>query len=194
MPPDNRVESEVVALTAEMRGLVERAEKGDLTALEPLRRLLSEMPALWRHYGDLAAWAERSWTDLISGNNLVLKESLRLKLADLRNDLGHAGASPLERLLIERATATWLSVSYGEVHLAQLRHRNAPATQLGVIERFLDRAHHRHLSSLKQLAQVRKLLTPAKSPIEIATRLGERRPVAPGPRHRQVAVDVSVAN
>jgi len=178
MPTDNRVEPEVIALTSEMKALVERAEKGDQTALEPLRRLLSDVPALWRHYGDLSAWAERSWIDLIAGNNLALKESLRLKLIDLRNDLGYAPASPLERLMIERAAATWLSVSYGEVHLAQLRQQHAPAPQLNVVERFLGRAHHRHLSALKQLAQVRKLLTPPKSPIVIATRLGERRPAA----------------
>ena len=191
MPHDKTVQPEVTALTTEMKALVERAEKGDQTALVPLRKLLSDMPALWRHYGDLAAWAERTWTDLIAGANLVLKESLGLKLADLRNDLGHTDASPLERLLIERVAACWLSINYGEVHLAQLRQRNAPAPQLNVVERFLDRAHNRHLSAVKQLAQVRKLLTPPRSPIEIASRLSERRPSPAGsPRHQGVPVGV----
>jgi hypothetical protein len=55
-------------LTPEMQQLVERAEKGDQTALEPLRRLLDEMPLLWQHYGDLSEWAQRSWLDLAAGS------------------------------------------------------------------------------------------------------------------------------
>ncbi|MBL8796763.1 MAG: hypothetical protein JNM56_22880 [Planctomycetia bacterium] len=191
MPTHSPVEPEVLALTSEMKCLVERAEQGDQTALEPLRKLLADMPALWRHYGDLAAWAERAWLDLVSGHNLCLRESLVRQLQQLRDDLGLTTSSPLEKLLIQRVSSSWLMANYADAHLAQLRAASAGATQIRVVENFGVKAHNRYLAAIRQLAQVRKLLTPTKSPIEIATRMGERRSARVArSRNQEVAIGV----
>jgi hypothetical protein len=56
----------------------------------------------------------------------------------------------------------------------------------------LDRAQRRHLAAVKQLALVRKLLRPALSPVQVATRLGGAE-AAPGrvrsPRHTHAAAN-----
>src|ERR1700683_664465 len=172
-------------LTQEMTKLVQQAEQGDTTVLPALRKLLTEKPQLWVMYGDLAAWAERSWLDLIAGPNLVLRESLERKLQQLREELGEPSASPLDDLLVRRAVSCWLEVHYADVHLAQLHHQNANATQLRVVERFLTSSHHRYLSAIRQLAQVRKLLRPALSPLDLATTtIHETRPSS---RQRRVS-------
>ena len=170
-----------LVLTAEMRTLIVRAEAGDRTVLPDLKKMLDENPALWAAYGDLAAVAERNWLDLITGKSLTMRESIERKLAELRNELGQAEASPLEGLLIQRVTSSWLMANYADGHLAQLRAGNANPTLIRVVEGFGQKAHHRYLAAIRQLASVRKLLTPARSPIEIATRLGQRRESA-GPR------------
>jgi hypothetical protein len=155
--------------TPEMQQLIERAESGDQTAQEPLRRLLNDVPELWEHYGDLAAWAERSWLDLVADNNLLLRTSLEQKLAALREELDDPDDQPVVKLLVRRVVTSWLQVSYGDAHLAQLRQAKAPETQLRVVERFLDRSHARYLSAIRQMANVRKLLRPALSPLDLAT-------------------------
>jgi hypothetical protein len=62
-----------------------------------------------------------------------------------------------------------------------------------LIQQQQDAAHRRYLAAIKTLANVRKLLTPSRSLIEIATKMaGERA----GLRRRQVPVEegVPVAN
>jgi len=162
-----------------MQALIRRAEQGDQTAREPLRALLADKPELWEMYGDLARWAETSWLDLAGGPNLCLRESMAQKLQQLRADLGETTAPPLEKLLIQRVSIAWLMANYADAHLAQLRAAQAAAAQLRVAENFGQKAHHRYLSAVKQLAQVQKLLTTPRSPIEIASRLKERQDAVP---------------
>lgn len=184
-----------LTLTAEMQTLIQRAEQGDRTALEPLRELLTQRPELWAMYGDMSRWAQTSWLDLVSGTNLCLRESVELKLQQLRDELGEADAAPLEKLLIQRVSISWLMVHYSDARSAQLRAANAGAAQVRVVEDFSQKAHHRYLSAIRQLAQVRKLLTPPRSPIEIASRLTERRPAPPATsRERATLVGAAVEN
>jgi hypothetical protein len=96
----------------ELARLLKRAEQGDLSSLPELREALDSNANLWRYYDDLAAQAEASLILLAAGPNLLLAESLQRKLKALKDELGGEAASPLERLLIERATATWQQVSY----------------------------------------------------------------------------------
>jgi hypothetical protein len=71
-----------------------------------LQMLLDATPEVWPAYGDLARVAEDAWVELVSGPNLLLKESLRRKLAELKSELpSDPAASPLEQLLVERVGA-----------------------------------------------------------------------------------------
>jgi hypothetical protein len=99
--------------------------------------------------------------------------------------------SPLEQLLVDRVVVCWLQVSYYDSLIAQTCD-STPA-RFRLLQQHHDGAHRRYLAAIKTLATVRKLLTPSRSPVEIATKLaGERS----GLRLRQISVEsgVPVAN
>jgi hypothetical protein len=157
----------------ELARLLERARQGDATILPALRKFLDETPALWRDYGDLAAQVRALWVQLASGQNLLLAESLTRQLAALMTEVAGASPSPTERLLAERVAICWLQVSYYDGLLTQTKE--CPPAQVRLLRQQQDAAHRRYLSAIKTLDTVRKLLTPARSPVEIASKLaGER--------------------
>jgi hypothetical protein len=149
----------------ELARLLKRAEQGDHAVLPSLREALDADARLWRHYGDLAAQAEASLILLAAGKNLLLAESLQRKLKALKDELGGESPSPLDRLLVERVTATWLQTAYYDGLLTQAK--GASEAQAKMLQRMQDAAHRRHLSAVKTLATVRKLLRPTPSTLEL---------------------------
>ena len=148
--------------------LVQRAQQGDVTALPLLREALEGDPSLWQEYGDLAAQAQEAWLQLLAGTDYLLAESVRLKLAALRQELGAEGASPLEKLLVERIVACWLQTHYADALYAQARGPQSTASIRQELMKRQDSSQRRYLAAIKQLALVRKLLKPALSPLQLA--------------------------
>src|SRR5579871_147002 len=110
--------------TAEELGLLlARAERGDQGVLDELKAFLDAHPEVWHQAGDLAWHAEMALLDLAAGKNLLLKESISRKLAELKREL--APASPLERLLAERIAVTWLQVHHCDVDLVAVQKGDA---------------------------------------------------------------------
>jgi hypothetical protein len=145
-----------------MRRLLERAERGDRSVLPALEMLLDATPEVWRAYGDLARVAEEAWVELVSGPNLLLKESLRRKLAELKSEvLSDPAASPLERLLVKRVGAGWLQTAYADAAAAQAREKPLDLAQLEQQQRRQERAQKGYLTAIRSLATVRKLLATA---------------------------------
>ena len=164
MPSEHR-EKDLQRAQDELARLLKRAEQGDLSSLPELREALDSNASLWHHYGDLAAQAEAALILLAAGPNLLLAESLQRKLKALKDELGGQAASPLDRLLIERVTATWLQVSYYDGLMAQAK--GVSEAQAKMLQRQQDAAHRRHLTAVKTLAAVRKLLKPTPSTLEL---------------------------
>ena len=82
--------------------LSRQANRGDRKAADRLRQILRENPDIWRSIGDLARHAEQSLIDLIARGNLVLGESVRLKVEEMRKSLlAEATDETLEKLLID---------------------------------------------------------------------------------------------
>ena len=132
--------------------LVQRAQQGDVTALPLLREALEGDPSLWQEYGDLAAQAQEAWLQLLAGTDYLLAESVRLKLGALRQELSAEGASPLEKLLIERVVACWLQTCYSDSVYAQAK---GPASTPSVRQELMkrqDSSQRRYLAAIKQLA------------------------------------------
>jgi hypothetical protein len=163
--PNEPSEADQRAGQADLAQLLKRAEAGDRSVLPQLQRALDGNPDLWRGYGDLAAHAEASLALLAAGPNLLLAESLKRKLAELKAELGGASPSPLEKLLAERVSTSWLQVTYFDGLVAQAA--GAGEARLKVLRQMQDGAHRRHLAAIKQLAVVRRLLRPAPSPLEL---------------------------
>src|SRR5262249_19571306 len=158
----------------QLKQLVARAQQGDAADLRALRAALNEQhPEVWTRHGDLAQHAQESWLELLAPDDLLLRESVRLKLEALRAELSPTEVSPLERHLLERVVACWLHVHYADALYAQLTGDEAPPAQRGEAERRQSSAQQRYLSAIKALATVRKLLRPAPSVFDLA-----RRPVA----------------
>jgi len=149
--------------------LLKRAEQGDRDVLPELRQALDADARIWEHYGSLAAHAEASLIRLAAGVNLVLAESLQRKLKALKDELCDETTSPLERLLVGRVTATWLQTAYFDALMTQSTGSSEARSKM--IQRQQDAAHRRHLTAVKTLATVKKLLKPSPSPVEIASRL-----------------------
>jgi hypothetical protein len=155
---------------AEVRTLLERGRRGDVDALPALRRVLDEHPGIWRHVGDLAAHAERSWIRLAAGPDLVMQESLIRKLAELKAELAGPAPTPLERLLVDRVAATWLQVHYCDAAAVQAGEVSVRQAELALKRQ--DRAHRRYLTALAALTTIRRLLPSTEVPAVVAGEIG----------------------
>jgi len=143
---------------AELKGLLRRVhEEGDEGALPLLREILDEVPTLARRLMDPAKQAELSMIKSYAGDDLLVRETLPQTLRAMREELGGKDPSPLERLLVERVVATWFSLQYFEAIYAQ-NIRKLTIQQSEFHQKRIDHAHRRHLSAVRTLAQVRKLL------------------------------------
>jgi hypothetical protein len=154
---------------ARLECLVQRAQQGDESALTELRQVLDAHPEFWQRYGDLALQAQEAWLQLISGPNLLLRESLQRKLDQLKAELAGTDPSPLEKLLVERATATWLQLQYADAGYAQANANSSAQHQ--ALQRRQNSAQQRHLAAIKALVTVRKLRSPSQTTGEAQPRL-----------------------
>lgn len=144
------------ALLDELRGIVEAAHDGDETALSRVRGILKEIPSLANIFADLANEAEQALIKRVSGDDPLIKEALPVKLKAMRGDLCGPSPSALERLMAERIVACWLQLQHAEIVYAQnLGNLSIPQSEYH--QRRLDRLHRRYLSSVKSLAQIRKM-------------------------------------
>jgi hypothetical protein len=139
-----------------LREVLARAEKGDAEVLLRLRALLASRVDIWRCYGDLGANLEQELIRLAAGDNLLLRESLANKVKEMTQELAGSRPTQLARLLAQRAAVGWLEVYYLDTLAAQnptLKGRRAAE-----LTRRRKAADRRHLSAVKTLALVRRLL------------------------------------
>jgi hypothetical protein len=142
----------------EIRTVVGRAKQGDATVVHRLRELLAEHPAVWMRYGDLAAQAEMAWANLAAGPDFHLRECLLLRAEALRQELGGAAPSLVEKLLIERVVACWLQVHYFDATEAQSLNTDGKPRLAALRAKRQELAHRMYLTSLAALTTLRRLL------------------------------------
>ncbi len=135
--------------------LIDRAQDGDEDALPVLRKVLDEAPQIAR-FVDLARNVERSLIEMMSGGDVFTQEAIPRNLEAMRKDIAGDNPSPLERLLADRIGVCWLELQYFEAIYAQ-NLGNLSMAQGDHYQRRIDKAHRRYLSSIKALAQIRKL-------------------------------------
>jgi hypothetical protein len=162
------------AAEEQIQELVRRAEQGDATAMPQLSAILDMAPSRWKRYGQLGARVEALWLNLMAGQNLMLRESWRRQLEELKSDLAGESASPLEHLLVDRVAASWLQVQCADAGAAMVQ--GGKAAQETMALRRQNAAHKRHLQAVKALAAVRQLLRPRVSPAQVAARLSAAGP------------------
>ena len=146
------------ATVAKLRDLSGRAQDGDEEAALNIRKILDGSPDLaWLFIKGPAKMAESALIDTFTKDeDLASKELLRHQLESMRVEVAGENPSALERLLAERVVATWLEVQLFEA-LYAAGMKGGTFKQDDHRQKRLDRAHRRHLSAIRTLAQIRKL-------------------------------------
>jgi hypothetical protein len=141
-----------------LQDLLRLAEKGEEDAVPEIRQILNEHPDLAWQFVDVAHIAEDALIEAITEEgDLAAKELIRCQLEAMREQIAGKNSSALERLLSERVALTWLEVQLFEALYAEnMRKLTIPQSEHH--QKRLDRAHGRHLSAIRALAQIRKLL------------------------------------
>lgn len=153
------------AAVDEVAELLQRAARGDRAVLPQLREWLDANPAFWQKAGDVAQVAEEAWVGLVAGGNLVNAESVRRKLAGLREELAGPLPSPLEQLLVQRVVLCWLQASFADASYVHLGQKGCNDLRVyKAAEQRQERAQRRLVAAAKVLATVRKLLNPKPRP------------------------------
>src|SRR5258708_6941112 len=111
-------QSEPVAMQ-ELRGLVDRARRGDDAALPRLRAIFDEHPAVAVWLGDLAHHAQEELIRLACAADLGMAEAVRRSAAALSLELTGPAPTVIERLLAERVVATRLFLNWIEAAALQ---------------------------------------------------------------------------
>jgi hypothetical protein len=134
------------------------AEKGQEDAVPEIRQILNEHPDLAWRFLDVAHIVEDALIEeMTKEGDLATKELIRCQLEAMREQIAGKNSSTLERLLSERVVLTWLEVQLFEALYAK-NMRKLTMPQAEHHQKRLDRAHRRHLSAIRELAQMRKLL------------------------------------
>jgi len=142
-----------------LRGLLGKAEKGDQDAVPEIRQILDERPHLAWQFVDVAQVAEEALIEKMSGEeDLAVKEIMRCQLKAMREEIVGENPSPLERLLAERVVATWLQIQLFEGLYASGMSKSTTIAWGSFHQKRLDQTYRRHLSAIRALAQMRKLL------------------------------------
>ena len=147
--------SELATDKKKLMDLIDRAQDGDDGALPLLRQVLDEAPRVARII-DLARNVERSIIKEMSGDDVFTQEAIPRNLKAMRKEIAGENPSPLERLLAERITVCWLELHYFEALYAQ-NMGDMTLAQDDYYQRRIDKAHRRYISSIKALAQIRKM-------------------------------------
>src|SRR5262249_21297923 len=100
------------------RELIHRANQGERLAVDRLKSFLDLNPQIWQRAGDLTAVAERAWVELIAGEDQFRTESVKRRLAELKDQLKGPHPTALEALLVDLVGVAWLGVQLAEIQAA----------------------------------------------------------------------------
>jgi hypothetical protein len=146
------------ATVAKLGDLMALAREGDENAALELRKVLDGSPDLaWSIIEGPGKVAESALIDRITQkDNLATKETLKHQLESMRIEVAGENPSPLERLLAERVVITWLQVQlFDAIYAFEMKDGNVRRGDY--LQKCIDRAHRRHLSAVKALAQIRRM-------------------------------------
>jgi len=148
---------------AELEALSDKAKEGDVEAMRELRQALRESsPEIVARSSDFARTGQRILAETIAAGEPLMEVALVARLELMHAEVAGENPTPLEVLLTERIVSAWLVVEVLESLMnAQLKRGKdvprAPTSYLKFITGWLESANRRYLSSIRELARVRKL-------------------------------------
>lgn len=148
---------------AEFLALVARAEKGGEKAQAELRVLLDLDSALWQPLGNLGHLVAGHLIDLAAQRSILMRESLRRHLAEVREQLINGGGGPLLAFLVHKVLVSWLEVEIRQIEALQAQGEPASRKR----QRRLDLAQRRHGESVTALRDFQHFPWDSESGIRI---------------------------
>jgi len=128
---------------------------------EALRKYFAESPEICLEIADLSNRVQNQLLETLADSFLV-RESYKVKLAAMRDNLGWNGSSEIEKILIKQVCLNWLRLNYIEsVHLSKKTESHSHDSGI-YWEKRLSSAQKRYLRACESLAKVRKLLAKAE--------------------------------
>src|SRR5215208_1865712 len=148
---------------AKLEKLSDKVANGDKKARGELRRLLRESgPEVIREASELARMGQRFLIKTAARGEALAEEALVIRLEMMRSKIGGPDPSALELLLVEKIVSACMLTEVLELFLnAQLtalpKSQRMPHSVLKFYRGWQERAHRRLLSSIRELARVRRL-------------------------------------
>jgi hypothetical protein len=171
-----------------LQDLVRRGNT-DEAILPEIRAFLDRRPDFCAKLSDLAYATDFELAGLAGRGNVMLTETYLRRVSQMRTELASPESTPLERLLVANLCTCWLASCEAEVTARDGIDRLPGRADF--LDRRRNRAHRRYQYAVKNLALVRKLLTPARSPLDFAAVLdasaNRRAATSPQSRHRKPA-------
>lgn len=147
---------------SQVNAILKRANDGDRSVIPALRTLFTEADrdeTVFEAYGSPPKWLIDELVKKAAGTKVSVEEATRRMLEECRLSLEGPSATPIERLLAQRAAICWFLVHrYEAIYSAA---KDLTIKQADFHQRRIERAHRQLLSALKTLATVRKLAIPA---------------------------------
>lgn len=154
---DNSLTVHTPADTPEaLRGLVKRAQGGEVEAVKALRDQFASNPeGLVRLAGgNLASMAlDRAYARAFGNDQRLFEVGVRAKLELLRGSLEGEAPSAIESMIIDSIALAWFQCYIAAIQADQAEEKR----DCDFFERRHERAHRRMMHGLKSLAHVRRL-------------------------------------
>ena len=149
---------------AKLKELSDRVADGDKKARGELRRLLRESgPEVVREASELARIGQQALIKTATRGRTLREEALVVRLDMMRSEIAGPDPSPLEILLVEKIVSVWMLTELLDLLLSAQLIVELPKKQrmshsfLKFYLGWQERAHRRLLSSIRELARVRRL-------------------------------------
>lgn len=170
-PPTVGVSNNDAAVTARskldaVRRVVARAKSGDTTALPALRQALTEHPEYFENAGNLSLMSQRVWFQLLTKNDLFLRETIEQELAKLRQDLEGDDPTPIEKLVVGQVVSCFFQLRITEMNFAS--SLDQPESIRKELMKRQEFAQRRFTDSIAQLEKIqrRRLVAVKSAPSE----------------------------
>jgi len=163
------------AKLTELRALSDRAAEGDKGARKKLREALqASSPEIVARYSDFGRRGQLILAETMAAGEPLIEEALSARLDLMRAEVAGENPTALEALLVERVASCWLLTELFEVltsaQLARDNEHRVPMSYLKHMIKWQESAHNRLLSSIRELARIRKLQS-SSSGIQVNTQI-----------------------
>jgi len=117
-------------LMTRLRELSDLAQQGDADAVAALGRLLDANPHVWHELGDLTTAIRFAWAKRATAGDSLRSECMLRRVEAMEAKLSRPNPSQLERLLVKRVGAAYLSLQVAEIEAAAAANSSGPSAAL----------------------------------------------------------------